>query len=362
MKCPNCGGENNGNYCQFCGSEMPKTVAPVSITNNFFGTNANDQAQSGGNGCCPKCGSPKIGFKRERAGTNAKASSRKKYIGTGRKGTYNSSASYRTIGLCQSCGYTWSPNGATKQVSEQDQKLVLYIFGFVFMFPLSITIILLKNKKLNKWFRYGIIALSWILYFFVFWPAVINAANIAADNKAQMETPIQVQTSAEITSESTTEKTETTLKERVDLGLYIDTVVEAYNKQASEPLVYEEDFVPSDENSGHYRMEFRLNAWSDALGKSYKIGDKTVDIVADSGYKGVGGFRVYADNISIEQVHSLVQGMSPLMDESLSAADLNEALNKVDNDKEANGFYYGKLGMVLLKRSENGYELMIKRD
>ena len=365
MKCPNCGGENSGNYCQFCGSEMPKTTAPVNITNNFFGSNSDDQVHTVGGACCPQCGSSKIGFKRERTGTNSKSSSRKKYVGTGRKGTYNSTASYRTIGLCQNCGYTWSPNSNSgTSTSSSNTPTWVWVLGWIFIFPLPLTVILNRKKDMNKSLKYGIIAAAWLLYLIILVSSRSNKKNNPADNNGTVveSATTTSQISDTTASEMSSTTTETTLSKEDELSLYIDNIVESYNAKASEPLVYVEDFTPSNKESGHYRTEFRLNAWSDALGKSYTLGDKVVDIVADPDYQGVGGFRVYADDLSIEQVHALAQGMSPLMDETLSAADLNDALNKVDNDGEANGFYYGDLGMTLFKRSENGYELMIKRD
>ena len=56
MKCPNCGAENSGKYCQFCGSEMPHEATPVTITNNFFGKSDSDSGDNEEGACCPKCG------------------------------------------------------------------------------------------------------------------------------------------------------------------------------------------------------------------------------------------------------------------------------------------------------------------
>lgn len=94
--------------------------------------------------------------------------------------------------------------------------------------------------------------------------------------------------------------------------------------------------------------------------KSYLLGDKVVDLVASKTIMGDVNFRVYTNDTSLEQVKELMQGMSPLMDEALSAADLNAAINEVDTNKTANGYYYGELGITLFGSDEKGYELMIK--
>lgn len=92
MKCPNCGAETSGAFCSFCGSELPKEG--VHIVNNYYGNVNNSSSsknESGNKGyvsgaVCPKCGSNKITFNRESAGTRGL---------------------HKTVGLCKDCGNTW---------------------------------------------------------------------------------------------------------------------------------------------------------------------------------------------------------------------------------------------------------------
>jgi len=143
---------------------------------------------------------------------------------------------------------------------------------------------------------------------------------------------------------------------------FIEGTVEAFNSQVDEQLVFAEDFTPSDKDNGHYRTEFRLNAYNDAIGKSYLLGDKVVDLVASKDFFGDITFRVYTNDTSLEQVILLVQIFSPLIDKELSADELNSALTKISEDKSANGLYFGKLGIVLTGNDNKGYELMLKND
>ena len=46
MKCPNCGAENTGAFCAYCGAELPKQ--PVNIINNYYGTVNNNNGPSPG--------------------------------------------------------------------------------------------------------------------------------------------------------------------------------------------------------------------------------------------------------------------------------------------------------------------------
>ena len=73
-------------------------------------------------------------------------------------------------------------------------------------------------------------------------------------------------------------------------------------------------------------------------------------------------FRVYTNDTSIEQSIALIQGMSPIMDENLTAAELQKTITEVSTNKRANGYYYGKLGINLFANDADNYRLMIKRD
>ena len=366
MKCPSCGAETQNKICEFCGSEMPQEKATINITNNFYG----DMTQQSSNaepsaGKCPKCGSAKINFKRERIGTATQSASRKNVVGLGRKGQSVSQAAYRTVGLCQNCGYTWNPNANSANVGKKGTPTWLWVLGWICIFPLPLMILLLRKKDMKPALKYGIIAAAWILYLIIGLSG--DSENTNNTSSTQVEN-IQVEQSVDTTQEETAESTEsiesseTETDEVVDVDSYITNIVEQYNLQATEQLVFVEDFTPSDKSSSHYRTEFRLGAYDDAVGKSYLSEDKVVDLVASKTIMGDVNFRVYTNDTSLEQVKALMQGMSPLMDETLSAADLNAAINEVDTNKTANGYYYGELGITLFGSDEKGYELMIKND
>lgn len=106
MKCPNCGAEVTGAFCTFCGTEMSKQ--PVNIVNNYYGNVSNshntvtpqNSNSVSASTCCPNCGSNKISFNRESAGTRG---------------------FHKTVGVCKSCGNTWvtatdlyAPTNSTK--------------------------------------------------------------------------------------------------------------------------------------------------------------------------------------------------------------------------------------------------------
>lgn len=142
MKCPNCGAETQGKVCEYCNSEIVQ-----------------EQPQGG---ACPKCGNNNVTFKRERVGTATKSSSQKNIIGSGRTGHSVSHSSYRTVGVCQNCGYTWNPNADEKKSSGR--KTWLWVLGWIFIFPVPLTILMLRKKDMKPVIKYGIIAVAWILF------------------------------------------------------------------------------------------------------------------------------------------------------------------------------------------------------
>ena len=132
MKCPNCGAEiNNSKFCEFCGSQI---TADMQKEQELLNKNG-----------CPKCGSTNIKFAREKLG-EAK----------GKKGTQ---IMRTTTGLCNDCGYTWQTEDTPKK-----KKTWLWVLGWIFIFPVPLTIILLRKKDMNNILKYGIIAVAWIVY------------------------------------------------------------------------------------------------------------------------------------------------------------------------------------------------------
>lgn len=142
----------------------------------------------------------------------------------------------------------------------------------------------------------------------------------------------------------------------------IDSLVDSYNSVAENQLVYVEDFEVQNKESGHYRTEFRLGAYEDAIGKSYSMNGKTVDIISRKDMADRQYFRVYAHTESLDSCIELIKFFSPLLDTTISDTTVKEAIDYVNEKKEANGYYYGELGLDLLGNDIEGYNLMIKSD
>lgn len=132
MKCQNCGAEiGNSKFCEFCGSQITLEMLK-------------EQEQLNKSGC-PKCGSSNITFRRENQGEVRNKKS-KKII-------------HKTVGVCKDCGATWYTDSVAKK-----RKTWLWVLGWIFIFPIPLTLILLKKKDMNNILKYGIIAVAWIAY------------------------------------------------------------------------------------------------------------------------------------------------------------------------------------------------------
>lgn len=104
VKCPNCGAEAKGKFCEYCGSEMPKEKTTINITNNYY-VNAEDKPH-----------------KKDSKSVKATTKNKKKR--------------------------TW-----------------LWVLGWICIFPLPLTILMLRKKNMKPAVKYGIIAVAWLLFF-----------------------------------------------------------------------------------------------------------------------------------------------------------------------------------------------------
>lgn len=138
MKCKHCGAEidSHSTTCDFCGASISYEMR-------------REQEQVNKQGC-PKCGSSNVTFNREKQGDYK-----------GKKGT---TVVRSTIGVCKDCGYTWQVAGNT---SKSKAPMWLWVLGWICIFPVPLTILLLRKKDMKPALKYGIIAAAWILFLII---------------------------------------------------------------------------------------------------------------------------------------------------------------------------------------------------
>lgn len=172
-------------------------------------------------------------------------------------------------------------------------------------------------------------------------------------NVTSSSTPSPSPTTVELPNAPATTKSQTV----EDEILYF---VNEFNSNSKEKLEFVEDFVPSDNSNSHYRTEFRLGAYSDAVGKSYSFNKVTVDIVGKQSILGDISLRVYMYNASIDQCIKMVRYASPIMDSAIHTDELQKTIDYITEHKTANGYYFANLALLMLGNDTDGYEFMLK--
>lgn len=239
------------------------------------------------------------------------------------------------------------------------RKTWLWVLGWIFIFPVPLTILMLRNQKLSKPVKIGIIVAAWIVYLIIGLAGGGSGDNKDSSNANTETTTIEqpADNSATTTIEQSADNYAANDSTAGSSESAIDSFIAEINKSEDISLEYAENFIPSDKEGGHYRTEFRLNAWKDSTGKSYKYGDSTVDIILSSSGEIQ---RIYMDGATLEQCENMIRYASSLLDSTATEADIQEAVDYIDEHKEANGYYYGKLGLLVLGHGDSGYEFMLK--
>lgn len=330
--------------CKYCGSESPDsaTICSSCGANEFKHKCENCGTVFENGNFCPKCG--------VKAGAKAKKCPR-------------CGAEYYSA-ACPDCGYTNSADNITVVYADaapqpvKERKTWLWVLGWIFAFPVPLTILLVRNQKVNKWLKIGIIAVAWIIYILIAFSGIGSSNNFeAANNNQGKSESAQQEINSSSGSNTSSDHENMSSKEGA-----IKNLVNGFNNASENKLEYVEDFVVSDKDSGHYRTEFRLNAYSNAVGKSYEFEGQVVDIVSTQSISGDVDIRIYTDGATLAQCEALVQYASKILDSTMSDKTITDTIAYMEDKKEANGYYYGELGLLLLVNDSKGYNLMIKTD
>lgn len=174
--------------------------------------------------------------------------------------------------------------------------------------------------------------------------AIVMAFSLASCGNGSTEKTIQTQEEQE---KSTVEEMNQSSEESTPELSNVDAFIEQYNRSATVQITDTVEIDVTNRESGHYRTEFRLGAFSDSEARTGKIGNITMDIVC----YGINheDIRIYADGIELEQAKDIVKNASPILDDKLMDADISEVLEYLDTNKEANGYYFGDIGMTFIR-------------
>ena len=88
------------------------------------------------------------------------------------------------------------------QVPEKKKHTWLWILGWICIFPLPLTILLVRKRNLNVVIKYGVITVAWIFYLIVAMAGSNNDNPEKTPDTMLMETTIQEESSDNVVIES----------------------------------------------------------------------------------------------------------------------------------------------------------------
>ena len=98
---------------------------------------------------CPSCGGSNVSFRRESVGEV--------------RGRGASQVIHRTVGICKDCGYTFEKSSDEIAI-KKPRKTWLWVLGWIFIFPVPLTVLMLRKKDMNSILRAAIIVIGWVIY------------------------------------------------------------------------------------------------------------------------------------------------------------------------------------------------------
>lgn len=173
-KCPCCGAQlpEDVETCEYCGTKFDVKKPPK------IEPDIQKEDEKPKKGACPNCGSNNVVYNREKQSETKEEIVRK------------------TVGLCKACGYTWNPEDIQKQEEKEQtqqkrRKTWLWVLGWIFIFPVPLTILMLRPERtLDKRVRYAIIAIAWIVYIGM---AATGKKNQTEEPKAAVESTMRLE-------------------------------------------------------------------------------------------------------------------------------------------------------------------------
>ncbi len=95
------------------------------------------------------------------------------------------------------------------QISEKKRHTWLWVLGWICIFPLPLTILLVRKRNLNAVIKYGVITVAWILYLIIAMAGSNNDNSENTPDTMSVETNIQEESTDSAVNESEIENLET---------------------------------------------------------------------------------------------------------------------------------------------------------
>ena len=152
---------------------------------------------------------------------------------------------------------------------------------------------------------------------------------------------------------------ETIVSEDMSREEVLDLIESKINSNTSSKLIFAEEFNPVDKNNGHYRTEFRLYKNDDVYGYSYTYGNASFDVIILDDLFDKNQVRLYVDGATIDECCEIVETIAPLLDAEVTSEDIQDTIDYLRENEEANGYYLSNLKILLLGKYRGSYEFML---
>ena len=166
----------------------------------------------------------------------------------------------------------------------------------------------------KKWWFWAIVALLII-------GAIGGGASADPDDEPTLDASVQTDNTSQsvTTTESTDQNTE-----RVDEYAVIDRFIEILSTEADASIL---EVVKMDIHGDDYKVEFRLNAFENAVGKKGTTGSATIEII-NYGVWDNDSIRVYATFPSHDDAVAFAKTVIPIYDASITDEEITENLDR----------------------------------
>lgn len=210
-----------------------------------------------------------------------------------------------------------------------------WIIGWIFFFPIPLTILIWKSKWDQK---------KKIIATVILWSALLLIGALSPNDTTNTET--------NKSNGNGTEQVEKEIKVN-------ETFIEKYNAIGTSKIENTVTYNAQDKESGYYRTEFRLNAFENNSSIHGIIADGTIDLI-NYGSLGVKDkFRLYASTESEEQMKEIFKNAINVMDKSISNEKINDEINEAIKSKDNRFVLKGNVDSGYIMFTKEKWEILI---
>ena len=256
------------------------------------------------------------------------------------------------LSFCPKCGNVINSNGSVQvsgvdsgnNVQKKKTPAWLMVLAILF-FPISLTYLLVKTKKIKTSVKIVLIVLLW-----VFVLVVGNSENDETSTQENENVNSTVQTEEVVSSDASNSVDEkdsaqaenTEVVEEESEYHVIDTFIEKYNAIATLPMTDATEMDIYNKSGGYYRTEYRT--LYNAVGKVCNVGEATIEIVStDEMFTGYN-IRVYLTTESVETAEEVFAAIVKIVYPNITDEQLQSGRDDLHRDTSCSlediVFYY----------------------